>query len=226
MNTNYDIKSILNAIDEINTSKKNRPVFLIPNKVKEIKKTIPTIEKILPLTEKLILEAENYSKIKAKPLNLKTSTEDVLILNEEYNEYSTQTINLEKIKHIVINDLYSQLSKKFKKNTLKTVFDLREKINDLEEKIKILNAHNTNKNTDQNIDNNNPTENNEHLINPEILVHGKENYLNVKENDLTDDIIKTLKQQNSTIKDLEDNEEKLRLKIIDLEQDITLLRSK
>ena len=43
---------------------------------------------------------------------------------------------------------------------------------------------------------------------------------------LTRDVIETLKLQESLIKNFEKNEEKLRLKIVDLEQDKILLNTK
>ena len=47
-----------------------------------------------------------------------------------------------------------------------------------------------------------------------------------KKNNLSEDVIKTLLSQESIIKNFEKNEEKLRLKIVDLEQDISLFNNK
>ena len=99
MNNTYDLKSILTAIEELNVKKK-KTTSLAPsniNKIKEntslalsninkIKKKTSINDGILPITEKLILEAEKYSQnIKKDFLVLKVSNEDVLILDKEYN---------------------------------------------------------------------------------------------------------------------------------------------
>ena len=62
----------------------------------------------------------------------------------------------------------------------------------------------------------------EHLINEdsEYLLTGQNN------NNLSTEVIETLKLQNLIIKRHEKNEEKLRFQIIDLEQDITILSKK
>ena len=218
----YDLKSILNAIEDINNNSK--------------KKTIPLVS----------------NKLKTNSLNPTNKTKDILILDKEYNDQNLENINLEEIKNIVINDLYSSLSKKVKKNTIKIIFDLRQKINDLEKKLEFLKINNTNvditeinNNTDLKINkehliNKDELEvnkehlinevslgiNEEHLINEDSLGINEENLINQRVGDLSEDTIKTLRQQNSVIKNFEKNEEKLRLKIIDLEQDITLLGDK
>ena len=46
---------------------------------------------------------------------LTTLTEDVLILDKEYNEQNLAIFNLEEIKLNIIDNLYSSLSKKVKK---------------------------------------------------------------------------------------------------------------
>jgi hypothetical protein len=132
MEKNYDLNSILNAIEDINTKPQIENITYVPPSVNKI----IINDDILPITEKLILEAERHSnKFKNEPLILPSSAEDVLILNNEYTQQNLEVLNLEKIKLNIIDDLYSSLSKKFKKNTLKTIFDLRLKINNIEEKI-------------------------------------------------------------------------------------------
>ena len=253
MGNNYDIDSILGAIDEINSKTKKKSFITVSDNINLIKAVSPANEDILPITEKLILEAEEHSKkIKIKNLVLPIITEDVLILDKEYNEQSVETINLEEIKQNIIDDLYSLLSKKVKKNTLKIIFDLRKKINNLEERIEDLkinktdndyaqheNNAKTNKDYEHLINEDNLELNEEHLIhennlelNEEHLIHednleiDRHGLNNGTESSLSNDTIKTLRYQNSLIKKLENNEEKLRFKIVDLEQDLTLLKKK
>ena len=301
MNNIYDLNSIFSAIEDINSKQKKKSTPLIPDNVNKRSSLIPDNvskstslipgnvnkskvyelgnEDVLPITEKLILEAEEHSKKLTKnsspPLVI---NEDILILNKEYHVSNLENFNLEEIKQSVINDLYSSLSKKVKKNTLKTIFDLHKQINELKKKIEILQINNldndssqysnsikTNQNNtdldDEDIlklneeylvnednfelekehlinEDNFELENehlinednfeleNEHSINEHNLELEKEHLINEKENSLSQDTIKTLKYQNSLIKKFEINEEKLRLNIIDLEQDITLLRKK
>ena len=72
MNDAYNLNSILNAIEEIKTKKKKKAISLTldnNNKIKEAisltldnndktKEDVLNIEGVLPITEKLILEAE------------------------------------------------------------------------------------------------------------------------------------------------------------------------
>ena len=204
---------------------------------------------ILPSTEKIILEAELYSsKIKKNSSMQTTLPEDVLILNEEYNEKNLDTIDLKKIKLNIIDDLYSSLSKKVKKKTLKTIFDLHKNISELKNQIEVLKINKTSENITQvsseknlKINDDDLKKNKEHLINEEPLIN-KENLEQEKEhlinedseylltgqnnNNLSTEVIETLKLQNLIIKRHEKNEEKLRFQIIDLEQDITILSKK
>ena len=242
----YDIKSILNAIEDINTKKykkKSFPIF-------EEKKVISNFKNdLLPTTEKIILEAEEYSnRIKNKSSFLTNTPEDILILKDEYDENIPASFDFEEIKITIINQLYSTLSKKIKKNSLKTIFELHLKIKELEKEIKILNNSNKKMNisaeerlrfkeNDEHLINNERNEhsinngNNEHFINEENEEHfineeNNENSLNTEDADLSESVIKTLRLQDSVIKKFKNDEEKLRLKIVDLEQDIYLLNKK
>jgi hypothetical protein len=256
MNKIYDINSILSAIEEINNKSDKEPISLVKDNYNKNKKDSNFNDDLLPTTEKLILEAEEHSKKKTKLTVLTTTaeehskkenklsvltttTEDVLILNNEYYESNLETSNSEEIKQNIIDDLYSSLSKKIKKNTLKTIFDLHKKISNLEKQNDLLRINKSEKELTQNNYIENQSENNEHLINEDISetnndhiisednLDGSEEYSESKEeNNLTEDTIKTLKHQNSLIKNFEKNEEKLRLKIVDLEQNITLLGKK
>ena len=222
MNDLYSLNSILNAIEDINSKSKKKSYSSSLNNTKQIEKKLSTSGEILPITEKLILEAENYSnKIKKSSSVFRPINENVLILDKEYNNQNLGILNLEEIKLNIINDLYSSLSNKIKKNTLKIIFDLHQKINNLEEEIKILNLSKTN---DADILNNNLKDNEEHLINENNLEDDIKHTNDLGNLDLPDSIISTLKQQNSLIKEYEKKEEKLLLNVLDLEHDIILLK--
>jgi hypothetical protein len=232
MNESYNLNSILSAIEDINKIKKKNIIFPKISNFKNIKKNILIDEEILPITEKLILEAEEYSsKIKNKPINKLTTADNILVLDKEYIEQNLEVINLEEIKINIINDLYFTLSKRIKKNTLKIIFDLHSKIRILEKENEILNNVKENLINEEVIDTNE-----EHLINEEVLDTNGEHLINKKDyetekehliemdnKDLTQDVIETLQMQSLSITKLKKNEEKLRLKIVDLEQDISLL---
>jgi len=282
MDKMYDLKSILNAIEDINIKKKKIVSTIIKNSEKiknnnldfekielttyKNKKNIFTSDEILPLTEKIILEAENHSnKIKinipttketiplAKKLILKSKDklnelknknliltplkEEVLILDNEYKSINLETDKSEEIKLNVIDDLYSSLSQKVKKNTLKVIFDLHKKIYELEKQIEFISINKTDLDFEQTQNINKISENKEHLINEEnsdedeYLDNKKnsdedEHLINQEDDDLSASTIKTLKIQNSLIKNFERDEEKMRLKIVDLEQDISILTNK
>tara|TARA_B110000971_G_scaffold209381_1_gene235487 strand:- start:502 stop:1509 length:1008 start_codon:yes stop_codon:yes gene_type:complete len=222
MNNSYDLNSILNAIEDINNKTKRK--IILPE-LSTLKKINSSNEEVLPATEKLILEAEKYSnKFKNESLIEPTLPEDILILDNEYKERDFGITNLEEIKNNIIDDLYSSLSKKVKKNTLKTIVDLRHKINYLEEEIKIINRTKINNINEQ--DDNNLKQNEEHLINEDFVEEEKKYTIDEKNNDLPNSVIKTLKIQDTLIKEFEKNEEKFRLKIVDLMQDISLLNNK
>ena len=271
MHNSYDLNNILEAIESINQGQIKKNNFIESNKSKDIKeeKEIITVsDGILPSTEKIILEAELYSsKIKKNSSMQTTLPEDVLILNDEYNEKNLDTIDLKKIKLNIIDDLYSSLSKKVKKKTLKTIFDLHKNISELKNQIEVLKINKTSENITQvsseknlKINDDDLKKNKEHLINEEPLINkenleqekehlineepliNKENLEQEKEhlinedseylltgqnnNNLSTEVIETLKLQNLIIKRHEKNEEKLRFQIIDLEQDITILSKK
>jgi len=191
MNSIYDLKSILNAVEEINTKTKEKFISPTINNAEKIKKNKLTNDAILPITEKIILEAEEHSKkikinviptkesiplakkpflesknklseFENKTLILTPSVEEVLILDKEYN-----ADNLEEIKLNVINDLYSSLSQKVKKNTLKIIFDLRKKIHDLEKEIEVISFNKTDQDFAQDRNINSVNKDKEHLINEE-----------------------------------------------------------
>jgi hypothetical protein len=230
MNEPYSLNSILNAIEDINTKEKNKPNFSKTINTKKITTTISENQDVLPITEKLILEAEVHAEqLKKNKLARIIPTilnEDILVLDNEYDDQDLSIINLEEIKHNIIDDLYSSLSKKVKKNTLKTIFDLHYKINNLEKEIIVLNKNNTNDDFIPDTSENNQNVNEEHLINENYSEENEESSGNFKNDNLSSSVIETLKLQDSLLKNFEKNEEKLRSKIVDLEQDIILLGNK
>ena len=226
MNDTFDLNSILDAIKDINTKPKKKLIFLNTKGPEKIINNIISSEEVLPITEKIILEAEQHiNKIKDNRSISPPLKENILILDNEYNEPNIEVVNLEKIKQNIINDLYTPLSGKIKKNTLKIIFELREKINNLELKIKILNSNNTNEKYSFPDINTSHNQSEEHLINEDNLIEKEEHLIIDNNSELSDSVIKTLRLQESYIKNFEKNEEKLRLKIVDLEQDISLLKN-
>ena len=226
MNDTFDLNSILDAVKDINTKPKKKSIVLNTKGPEKIKKNISSSEEVLPSTEKIILEAEQHiNKIKDNRSISPPLKENILILDNEYNEPNIEVLNLEKIKQNIINDLYTPLSGKIKKNTLKIIFELREKINNLELEIKILNSNNTNEKYSLPDTNTSHNQSEEHLINEDNLIEKEEHLIIDNNSELSDSVIKTLRLQESYIKNFEKNEEKLRLKIVDLEQDISLLKN-
>ena len=224
MVSSYDLNSILEAIENINTKSTKLPIAFKSINEKIVEKNISANTDILPTTEKLILEAEEYSnKLKNKSLTIPVLTEDILILDNEYKEQDTRILDLEKIKLNIIDDLYSSLTKRVKKNTLKIIFDLRQKIINLEKEIEIINLNKTD--GDYKKDNSIIRVNEEHLIN-EDYADDKNEFARQDNDSLSDSVIKSLEQKNQLIEKLEKSEKKLLLKIIDLEQDIFILGNK
>tara|TARA_B100000767_G_scaffold221888_1_gene210465 strand:+ start:689 stop:1723 length:1035 start_codon:yes stop_codon:yes gene_type:complete len=233
MNEIYTLNSILNAIEDINTRPKNKSNFskkINSNKINsnKINTSFSENENLLPITEKLILEAEKHAnslKNKLSTSNLITPKEDILILDNEYNNQHLIISSLEEIKGNIINDLYNSMSKKVKKKTLKTIFDLRYKIKNLEKEILDLNNNSINHiTTDSNINNFNETA--EHIINENYAEDEKKSFDDLEDGKLSVSVIETLKLQDSLIKNFEKNEENLRLKITDLEQDLSIFKNK
>jgi len=246
MEKTYDIQSILNAIEDINIKPKkiNSPPLLKRESI-SVKKNLPN-DNLLPITEKIILEAEEHSnKLKKKLLTPANVSENILILDTEYID---KTLDFEGIKKSIIEDLYSSFSNKIKKNTLKTIFDLHKRIKNLEKEIKVLSGdeidHNFLPNSNLDIEKKNENlitpENIEHLINHENKEHlindddsssltdeeDSVHHINENDGDLSESVIKTLRLQESLIKNFKEDEEKFRLKIVNLEQDISLLGNK
>ena len=195
MNESYDLKTILNALEEINIKPKNKNNVIKFNNVKNINKNEPKNEEISPVVEKLILEAEKYSQnISNKNFILESVDQSVLILDREYNEGSL---------------VFSELQKK---------------ISMLEKNIKYLTNRNNILETSYKEKNILTNSSEEHFIN-ESNLDVDEIDSNKDDSDLSTSVIETLKLQESLIKNFEKNEEKLRLKIVDLEQDLSILKN-
>jgi len=202
-----NINSILNAVNEINLKSKKK----ILNPLHE-KNFIPKLNQDLKISSDinmLILEAEEYKKKSASKFPQASFYQN----KNESKESKIPSKTLEDVKAQIIDDLYSKLSKKFKKKTLKVIFDLHLKIKNLEsgKKNTQIQKNYTNSSKKKNI-----------ISSPIVDL------------DNTDDLRKqdasTLSLQTSTTEILNKKlinfikiEESLRFKIIDLSHDKQLL---
>ena len=200
MHNRYDISSILNAVDEINLKKKKKNINFVTSQ-----NSIPKLNHDLKISsdlDKLIQEAEEY-----KNKSSHKSQEVSLINKKNYQLKQKNNIDFVDIEDQIIEDLYSRLKKKVKKNTLKIIFDLHLKIKNLENRLE-----NTKDNKKQELKKN-------------------KNFSNLNNRDiLKEDVVTSLKIQDSSIAILNEkiinfkkSEEKLLLQVIDLEQDKTIL---
>lgn len=217
----FDLKSILIAVDTISSRQKKKKITL-----KRSEKLIPLKpninDEIPPAVDKIIQEAEFFNfKILSKFNDTSTVDIKTKLHQKPYEEIRSQ----------IIDGLYSQLSKKIKKNTLKTIFDLHIKIKDLEKQLHVFQIKEESILTKNNpILKNEITESSKKSISS-ITVLDK--VLSKNKNFLKTEIVTSLKTQDSTITVLNDQiknfkktEEKLRLQLIDLEQDKILLANK
>ena len=183
MEESYNLENILSAIEVIHTkSPKKKKITDSKKKIPDL--ITPKLESggVLSNTEQIIRQAEEYSKNKKEVFIKKNLLlEDVLILDREYTDHNLKIIDLEEVKLNIIDDLYSSLSKKVKKKTIKTIFDLREKINILEKEVKILNFSKVDENFDTDNDRN-LEKNEEHLINEDNLSINENDTLDKKKN--------------------------------------------
>jgi hypothetical protein len=196
---------------KLTQKKKTKKIINVPqNSVPKLNQDL----KISPDVDRLIQEAEAYKK---KSLLKSSSQQDDLIHNKNYiKESSDYKKTFETIKEEIIEELYSKVAKKVKKNTLKIIFDLRLQIKDLEKKLK-------NFQTDKDPSIYSVTSIDEDNV---VIKYDKKRTLN-------EDVVKSLKIQDSSIALLNEKikyykltEDKLLLQIIDLEQDNTILLSK
>ena len=219
-----DLSSILDAIHEINLKPKRKKFNYLASQA-----FTPKINKdsIIPFdVDKIIKEAEEYKqKSKFKPTQV-----DITLNKNKDTESRNYNKNLEDIQEQIIEDLYLKFKNKVKKNTLKTIFNLHLKIKDLEKKLENLKIKNINfQNTSKLILKNEVVESSK--IQDKSIID-LDNVLSKNKNILKDEVVKSFKIQDSTINVLNEKkdiykktEEKLRLQIIDLEQNNTILLS-
>jgi len=127
MHDKYNIDSILNAINEINIKSKKTNVTVVQNSIPKLNQDLK-----IPLDlDRLIQEAEKHKKKTAfKFSQVEPQKNDSTILKlKNYNK------TLEETQAKIIDELYSKFTKKVKKNTLKTIFNLLLKVKDLEKKL-------------------------------------------------------------------------------------------
>ena len=202
-----DINSILNAVDEINLKPKKKSL-----NVDSVKNSIPNLNhdlKIAPDIDRLITEAEQFKK------NSVSKPAQIVVAQRENDKIKLKNYNntLKEVQALVIEDLYSKFSKKIKKNTLKIIFNLHMEIKNLENKLKNFQSH-----KDKTVDAKQTIEKNTTFIdlnNKDILK--KEIITSLSIQDASIEIL------NTKILNFKKTEEELRLRIIDLEQDKTLL---
>ena len=210
MNDIHDINSILNAVNEINLKKKNKNInsSVTQNFIPKVNQNL----EISPNLNQLILEAEEYKKklIINSPKVVSTKIKNV-IKNPDYDNKI-----FEDVKTQIIEDLYSKLKKKVKKNSLKIIFNLHLKIKDLENSLK------------------NSQDKKEQFLDDNLISKKKQPPLNLEDiNVFKQEVITSLEIQDASIEILNKKvinfkrvEETLRLQIIDLEQDKTILLNK
>jgi hypothetical protein len=231
MQKKSDIASILNAVNEINLKKKK-----IFSNTFEPKNFIPKLNQDLTIpldVDKIIREAEEFktkTQFKSSQIDLIKNRNDGI--NTTYTTKSKNEIkHFDEIQTQVIDALYSKLKKKVKKNTLKIIFNLNLKIKDLEKQLENFQIKKT-----QPLNKNELTLKNEAVESSKTTDQSITDLKNVLFNNkhyLKDEVVESLKIQDSTItmlsnkiKNYKSVEEKLRFKIIDLEQDKTILLKK
>jgi len=201
-----DISSILNAVNHINLKpkKKTSNPVVFQNLIPKLNQDLA----IPPDLDKIIIEAEQYKK------------------SSSFKSYQVDAVQKK-------NDIseYKNYKKNFEETEKKIIDNLHLKIKGLEDKLKnfhIKKKQTLNKNKiilkDEFI---------ESLESPNASAVKLNKVLSGNKNYLKDEIVTSLKIQDSTIdilnekiKKFKNTEEKLRLQIIDLEQDKTLLLKK
>ena len=199
-----DIDSILKAFNEIGLKPKKKD-----SSSRASQNLIPKLNRdlLVPVdVDKIIREAEEYKN--QSPLKLTSPN----LIHDKNNNTKPKSLDksYEEIQLQIVDDLYLKLSKKFKKNTLKTIFDLHLKIKNLEKNLSIKkNQPNIQKQiTNKNISSFN-------FKNKDILSNEIVTSLQIQDSSIA--------IQNKKIIDYKKTEERLRFQIINLEQDKTLL---
>ena len=223
MNESYDLTSIFNAIEIINNKQKKK--ILSSTSSSTIKKFAETV--IPSDVDKIIKEAEAYKN----KLILKTNPKSSTPYNESPAVRPEHLNNFKEIQSQIIEDLYSKLTKRVKKNTLKIIFNLHLKIQDLEKKLESFQFKK-----------NQPIDKKKLILKDEVVMSLKKSdpsidnlnkTVNKNKNYLKNEIVTSLTLQDQTISFLNEKirnfkktEESLRFQIIDLEQDKNLLSKK
>ena len=127
----YSIKEIVKATNK----------FLDPDINSEKKKLKVTEGKIPPNTKSIIIEAEKA--LISETVNTKNMSKPLVLKNEIPASNTIEQLNYKinikpEVKDHIINELYSYLKKKIKKNTLKLIIDQQLEIKNLKNRINFL----------------------------------------------------------------------------------------
>ena len=215
-----DINSILEAVNKINSKlpKKSKNTLITQNFVPKLNQEL----RISPDVDRLIQEAEKYKQNVSFELRQVDLAQNKNNLKEKKYDETFDNIQAQ-----IVDDLYSKFTKKIKKNTLKIIFDLHLKIQDLEKQLENYQIK-----KDQSLNKDKLISKDEVVVlskteEPLIIIANKKSN---NKNILKNEVITSLKIQDSTIavlnkkiKIFKTTEEELRFQIIDLEQDKTIL---
>jgi len=209
-----DINSILEAVNKINlkSSKKSTNILATKNSTTKLNHDL----KISPDVARLIQEAEEYKKNSEFKLHQFDSNEKQKNLKKKLYDKTFDDIQTQ-----IVDDLYSKFTKKYKKNTLRIIFNLRLENKNLKNKLENYETKET------------------QVIQKKPLLKEKsspntDKYLILNNKDIIrNEVTSTLLTQDSTIellkkqiKNFKESEEKLRFQIIDIEQDKSILLQK
>ena len=124
-----DINSILEAVNKINSKlpKKSKNTLITQNFVPKLNQEL----RISPDVDRLIQEAEKYKQNVSFELRQVDLAQNKNNLKEKKYDETFDNIQAQ-----IVDDLYSKFTKRFKKNTLKVIFNLRLEIKNLENKLK------------------------------------------------------------------------------------------
>ena len=123
-----DINSILEAVNKINSKlpKKSKNTLITQNFVPKLNQEL----RISPDVDRLIQEAEKYKQNVSFELRQVDLAQNKNNLKEKKYDETFDNIQAQ-----IVDDLYSKFTKRFKKNTLKVIFNLRLEIKNLENKL-------------------------------------------------------------------------------------------
>ena len=199
MEEKYNIQSILTAVDDLNKKKrapKTAQSAPIATQAKEVETKKP-----LPVTPQDIPPAVDKMILEAEQF---LKQKEVKVVNEEVAQEK-------EVSSKVIDEIYNKLSKKVNKSSLKTIVDLHLRIEDLESQLQASEKI---------------------IVTPPKI--DQEKLKKISNKDLfKKEIVQSLEIQDATIEQLntrlqryKETEEKLRMQLIDLEQDNTILKDK